>query len=331
MERVMPAASLRVSKPVLDAISAGEPVVALESTVITHGLPRPRNLEAGMRLEEVVRSAGAMPATVGVLGGTLVVGLDADELAHLAAADADKASTWNLAAICARGADAGTTVATTLFAAHRAGIAVFATGGIGGVHEPPPDRVDGAITTFDESGDLDALARYPVLTVCAGPKSILDAAATLERLETRGVSVVGYRTEKLAGFLVPETALPVPASVDSPEAAAAVLRAQRDLGLPGSVLLCKPVSEGLSPDDFTALKARAQAELTANGVAGRDSTPFLLAALAELSQGRTVEVNTRLLEENVVLAAAVAAALAGERASAGRRANNDTPTREAIT
>lgn len=327
MGRVKIPASLRISKPVLDAISAGEPVVALESTVITHGLPRPRNLEAGKRLEQVVADAGALPATVGVIGGKVVVGLDADELAYLAAADADKASSWNLAALCARGADAGTTVATTLYAAHLAGVDVFATGGIGGVHAAP----------FDESADLDALARYDLVTVCAGPKSILDAAATLERLESRGVSVVGYRTERLAGFLVPETGLPVPSTVTSPRGAADVLRAQRDLGLPGGVLLCKPVSSGLSAEEFAGLRERAEAELAAGHVTGRDTTPFLLSALARLSDGRTVEANTRLLEENAVLAAEVAAALAGARSvarsSAGSVERGDplTSTRKAIT
>lgn len=311
MGRVTSHARLRISERVLDAIAAGEPVVALESTVITHGLPRPRNLEAGVRLEETVAVAGALPATVGVVGGTLVVGLDRDELAYLATADADKASTWNLAAICARGGDAGTTVATTLFAADAAGIAVFATGGIGGVHRAP----------FDESADLDALARFPMLTVCAGPKSILDATATLERLESRGVSVVGYRSDKLAGFLVPETRLPVPATVWSTEEAAAVLITQRELGMAAGVLLCKPVSRGLAREEFDALETRAQAELESRGVVGRDTTPFLLSTLAALSGGRTVEVNTRLLEENATLAAAVASALAGataaERASIG--------------
>jgi len=341
MDRVMSGASLRVSKAVQDAISAGRPVVALESTVITHGLPRPRNLEAGRRLEEVVRQAGALPATVGVVDGALVVGLDAEELAYLASTDADKASTWNLAAICARGASAGTTVATTLFAASRAGIDVFATGGIGGVHgevpfEAGPEEGVGPTAAtgaagFDESADLDALARYSVLTVCAGPKSILDAAATLERLESRGVSVLGYRTDKLAGFLVPETELPVPATVSAPAGAAAVLRTQRELTLPGGVLLCKPVSGGLSPSDFAALKARALRDLAAIGIAGREATPFLLAALADLSEGRTVEVNTRLLEENATLAAEVARALAGEHVAARPPAENDTQTRKAIT
>lgn len=274
--------------------------MALESTVLTHGLPRPRNLAAGQRLEAVVREVGAVPATVGVLRGEVVVGLSPSELTGLAEAEgADKASLWNLAAVVARGADAGTTVATTLWAAHVAGIDVFATGGIGGVHDAP----------FDESADLAALARYPIVTVCAGPKSILDASATLERLETAGVPVVGYRSDELAGFLVSLTDLKLPARVESAAQVASLLRAQRELGLSSGVVLSNPVSDGMSQAEFASLKERAEAELASRGIRGRDSTPFLLAELARLSGGRTVEVNTRLLEENARLAAQVAAAL----------------------
>lgn len=306
-------APIRIGQRVREALRADLPVVALESTVITHGLPRPRNLEAAQRLESVVEEAGAVPATIGVLAGEVVVGLDANELEHLARADAEKVSLWNLAAVVARRADAGTTVAVTLWAAHQAGLDVFATGGIGGVHDVP----------FDESADISALARFPVLTVCAGPKSILDASATLERLETAGVPVVGYRSSRLAGFILRETDLPLPARVDSPEEAAAVLQAQRRLGLSSGVVLSNPVSSGLAPDEFDALRERAEEELRARGVRGRDATPFLLAELARISGGRTVEVNTRLLEENAALAAQVAAAcrrLAGDTRPVGGRA-----------
>ena len=303
----------RLGTRVRDALEVGAPVVALESTVITHGLPRPRNLGAARRLEAVVAGAGAVPATVGVLHGEVVVGLGGAELERLAAADADKASLWNLAAVVARRADAGTTVAATLWAAHRAGIDVFATGGIGGVHDVP----------FDESADIAALARYPVLTVCAGPKSILDARATLERLESAGVPVVGYRSDTLAGFLVPHTDLPLPARVGTPEDAAAVLLAQRGLGLSSGVVLSNPVSDGLHAEELDALRRRAEAELRARGVRGRDATPFLLAELARLSDGRTVDVNARLLEENAALAAQVAVAyrrLASAASPVGGRA-----------
>ncbi len=300
------ARKVRTSDEVRAALERGAPVVALESTVVTHGLPRPRNLELARRLEAVVRDEGAVPATIGVVGGDLVIGLVDAELERLAAGGADKASLWNLGALCAKGSDAGTTVATTLFAAHLAGIAVFATGGIGGVHDAP----------FDESADLPALARYSVLTVCAGPKSILDAAATVERLETLGVAMVGYRSRTLAGFMIQTTNIPLPSSVDSPTEAAAVLSAQRDLGLGAGVLLSNPVSEGLSQEEFDDLLARANRGAKEAGIHGRDTTPYLLGALAELSEGRTVEVNLRLLEENARLAAAVAA----EFAATGGRA-----------
>ncbi len=284
-------------------------MVALESTIVTHGLPRPRNLELARRLESVVREEGGVPATLGVVGGDLVVGLSDSELERLASGAADKASLWNLGALLARGADAGTTVATTLLGAQLAGISVFATGGIGGVHDAP----------FDESADLPALARYSVLTVCAGPKSILDASATLERLETLGVPVVGYRSDTLAGFLVENTDLSLPTRVDTAKEAAAILAANRDLGLEQGVLLSNPVSQGLSRSDFDQLLARANEKAHAAGVRGREATPFMLASLAELSEGRTVEVNLRLIEENTRLATAVAAAITATGGGARRR------------
>lgn len=292
-------AAIRISKRVSDALSARKPVVALESTVVTHGLPRPRNLEAARAVEAVVVAAGAVPATIGIVGGQLIVGLEPAELKYLAEADAEKASLWNLASIVARGADAGTTVATTLHAAAKAGIDVFATGGIGGVHAAP----------YDESADLDALATYSLVTVCAGPKNILDVAATLERLETRGVAVVGYRSDNLAGFTVPLTELSVPARVESAAQAAAVLVAQRQLGLKQGVLLSNPVSSGLAPTAFGAAMEQAQREAVAQGISGARSTPYLLDALARLSGGATLQANTRLLEENAALAARVAGAL----------------------
>jgi len=299
MALVTSRAALRISKRVSDALSAGEPVVALESTVVTHGLPRPRNLKAAEAVEAVVAAEGAVPATVGVIGGDVIVGLEREELRYLADSNADKASLWNLASIVARRADAGTTVATTLHAAALAGIDVFATGGIGGVHD----------SAFDESADLEALANYPLLAVCAGPKNILDVPATLERLESRGVAVAGYRSDTLAGFTVPRTDLPVPARVDDPDEAAALLLAQRGLGLRAGVLLSNPVSSGVSPDAFEAAKLEADREARAQGISGARSTPFMLAALARMSGGNTVAANTRLLEENAALAAKVAAAV----------------------
>ena len=300
---------VRLSNEVRDALQKGAPVVALESTIVTHGLPRPQNLELAQRLESVVREEGGIPATTGVVGGDLVVGLSAAELERLAFGDADKASLWNLGALLAKGADAGTTVATTLLAAHLAGVSVFATGGIGGVHD----------ADFDESADLPALARYSVLTVCAGPKSILDARATTERLETLGVALVGYRSDNLAGFLVQQTDIELPSRVDTAKEAAAVLAANRDLGLDQGVLLSNPVSQGLSQADFDELLDRANEKARQAGVRGRAATPFMLSSLAELSEGRTVEVNLRLVEENTRLATAVATAIAATGGSARRR------------
>jgi pseudouridylate synthase len=291
---------IRVADHVAAALADRRPVVALESTVLTHGLPRPANLDLALRLEAVVREAGAVPATIGMLDGHIVVGLDGAQLDRLAHAAVDKATSWNLAAIVARGGSAGTTVATTLHVAAAAGIEVFATGGIGGVHHEP----------FDESADLGALARYPLVTVAAGPKSVLDAAATLERLETLGVPVLGWRSDRLAGFHVPLTRLPVPVRVERAADVAAVFRAHRALGLPGGVLVSQPVAEGLDADAVAAWTRDARATVHAAGHRGKDVTPALLAAIAEGSVGQTVTVNLRLLEANARLAAAVAAALA---------------------
>lgn len=296
----MAGVNLRIAPPVRKALDRRAAVVALESTLITHGLPRPRNLELARQLEEDVRQAGAVPATVGVIGGECVVGLNDGELERLAAGGADKASTWNLAALVARGADAGTTVATTLHLAAAAGIAVFATGGIGGVHDAP----------YDESADLAALARSRLVTVCAGPKSILNARATLERLESAGVPVVGYRSSRLAGFHLPTTDLPLATRVEDAEGIAALFRAQSDLDLPQGVLVSNPVSKGLDADALEGWLRTAEERAREAGVSGRDATPFLLDALARLSDGRTVEVNVRLLRENAVLAAEIARALA---------------------
>jgi len=297
---MIPPVTVRIAPPVRQALDAGGAVVALESTVLTHGLPRPRNLELARGLERTVRDAGATPATIAVIAGDVVVGARDDELVRLAEGPADKASLWNLAAVCAAGRDAGTTVATTLHAARLAGIEVFATGGIGGVHDAP----------FDESADLAALATTPLVTVCAGPKSILDAAATLERLESAGVAVVGFRSDRLAGFHLPLTDLPLPARADTPEEIAAIQRAQARLGLRQALLVSNPVSSGLDPDALSAWLAAARQDAVRAGVRGKDATPTLLDALARHSNGATVEVNLRLLHENAALAARIAVALA---------------------
>lgn len=293
---------IQVAAPVASALAEGRPVVALESTVLTHGLPRPRNLELARALERAVRARGAVPATVGVLDGALHVGLDRAQTERLAlgAEPVAKASPWNLAALVASGRPAGTTVATTLHAAAAAGVRAFATGGIGGVHPEP----------FDESADLAALARYPLVTVCAGAKSVLDVPATLERLETAGVPVLGWRSDALAGFHVPLTDLPVAARVDDAESVARTFLAHRALGLPGGLLLSQPVDPGLDPADLARWLEAARADVRARAVRGKDVTPALLAALAARSDGATVDVNVRLLEANARLAADVAVAIA---------------------
>jgi pseudouridylate synthase len=293
--------SLRIAPLVAAALAREDAVVALESTVLTHGLPRPQNLELASELEGIVRKAGAVPATVGVLQGELVVGLDEAELGYLAQAEADKASPWNLAALIASGKNAGTTVAATIHAAARAGIKVFATGGIGGVHRGE---------SFDESADLKALAEAPMIVVCSGAKSILDVAATLERLESLGVAVIGYRSDYLAGFYSSKTRLPLPARADSPEEIARIYGVQQRLGLKGALLVSNPVSLGL--DEVSVEGWLRQALGEAGGLKGKEVTPFLLSRLSELSGGRSLEVNLRLLKENSRLAAEIARALAKE-------------------
>lgn len=289
------------------AIASAQAVVALESTVMTHGLPRPQNLELARSLEAVIRSADAVPATIGVVRGELVIGLTSEEMEELANHDAEKASLWNLAALCAGGKHAGTTVATTLHGAALAGIRVFATGGIGGVHSEP----------YDESADLIALSRHPIVTVCAGPKSILDVRATLERLESLGVPIVGYQSDLLAGFHVPLTAHSIPNRADSPEAIARILNTQIELELRQGILVSNPVSEGLDEGRLSEWINEAYTRAYARGKRGKDITPFLLSELAELSNGETVTVNLRLLQENAQLAAAIARALVSAPQGAG--------------
>jgi len=272
-------------------------VVALESTVITHGLPVPVNLETARRLEAAVREEGATPATIGILEGEVRVGLDPNELEALATRnEVEKASLWNLAAVVARRRWAGTTVAATAYLAARAGIRVFATGGIGGVHPVP----------FDESSDLLGLSRTPVAVVSSGPKSILDLAATLERLESYGVGVVGFKTMFLPAFHSPDSPFELPATVWSEAEAAAAWRAARALGLESATLVFHPVSEGIPYRQVKAWVDRANEEARAAGIGGKDLTPYLLRRLGELSEGRTDEVNLRLLEENARLAARIA-------------------------
>lgn len=294
---------VRCSAAVRQAVERGAAVVALESTVLAHGLPRPRNLEVGRALEAEVRGAGAVPATVAVLGGTPVVGLSDAEVEHIATAPhVAKLSTRELPVAAARGADGATTVAATLWLAHRAGVPVFATGGIGGVHR-------GALP--DVSADLLELARTPMLVVCAGAKAILDLPATREALETQGVLVVGWQTDEMPAFYSRSSGLPVDARADSAAEVAALWRAQRALGLPGALLLCvpPPAAAALPAAEVERAVADALARAERDKVWGKQITPFLLRAVAERTGGRALEANVALLRQNARIAAAMAVAL----------------------
>ena len=287
------------------ARAAGRPVVALESTLISHGLPRPDNSRIAREIERRVREAGAVPATIGMVGGRIVVGLDDAQLDRLASGEGvAKLSVRDLAVAAAAGADGATTVASTSAIAARAGIEVFATGGLGGVHRH----------AFDESADLTTLARTPIAVVCAGVKSILDVGATLERLETLGVSVVGYRTRRFPGFYLSDAGYDLDWSADTPEQLAAILRARRDQGVhDGGLVVANPlpVDEQLDPEVHDRVLAEGLARLEQAGITGKAVTPFLLAYFHEATAGVSRAVNVRIVLRNAELAARIAAALAG--------------------
>lgn len=295
-----------VAPDIAAGLDQGRPVVALESTIITHGMPFPANAETALAVEAEVREAGALPATIALVEGRCRVGLDATALRALAAQrDAAKASRRDLALLAARGATAGTTVAATMFLAARAGIAIFATGGIGGVHR-------GAADSFDISADLLELAASPVAVVCAGCKSILDIPKTLEVLETQGVPVLGYGTHTFPAFYALDSGCTVEHRCDTPEQVAAVIRAQRALGLSGGMLIANPIpaEHALPAAEIDAAIARAVGEGLRRGIAGKAVTPFLLQHLVELTVGRSLAANMALIRNNARLAARIAAALA---------------------
>ncbi len=298
---------LAVSSEVRDALSGGRAVVALESTIITHGMPYPENLATARAVEAGVRSGGAVPATIAVLDGRLQVGLDGRALERLAETGlrASKASRRDLAAVLVSGGTAGTTVATTMIAAHLAGIAVFATGGIGGVHR-------GAEQTFDVSADLTELARTPVAVVCAGAKSILDIPKTLEVLETQGVPVLGYRTDLFPAFFARSSGHRVDRRVESAADVARMIAVSRDLGLTGGMLIANPIPEADALDAVVMESRIAQAidEAERAGVSRKDLTPFLLGRIVELTDGRSLAANIALVKNNVAVAAEIAVALA---------------------
>ncbi len=296
------------------ALAAGAPVVALESTLIAHGMPWPHNLETGRRLEAEVRRHGAVPATIAVLGGRLKVGLSAAELEGLARGGARvaKVSRRDLALLVATGADGATTVAATMIVAALAGIKVFATGGIGGVHR-------GAERSFDISADLLELAQTPVAVVCAGAKSILDLGLTLEVLETHGVPVIGYRCSSLPAFYVRDSGHALAQRLDQPEALALAMHAHWQLGLKGGLVIANPIpaQHEMPRERIDAAIDQALAEAAAQGIQGKASTPFLLARVADLTGGDSLAANIALVLNNAGLAAQVALAYVALNRAAG--------------
>ena len=298
---------LDVAPEVREALAAGRPVVALESTIISHGMPYPKNVETALLVEQTIRDNGAVPATIAVIGGRLKAGLSREEIEYLGKAGRSvaKASRRDLPALVARGADGATTVATTMIIAHMAGIRIFATGGIGGVHR-------GAEVTMDISADLEELAQTPVMVVCAGAKSILDLGLTLEYLETKGVPVLGYGTEELPAFYTRQSGFRVDYRVDSPEELAAIYRAQRDMDYRGGMLVTNPIPAEYAMDKAVIDKAIDEALRAAEeqGIRGKETTPFLLAKVVELTGGNSLEANIQLVLNNARLASLTAAALA---------------------
>ncbi len=298
--------ALRVFAPVADALAWSRPVVALESSVLAQGLPVPANREAAERMTAAAARAGALAAITAVIQGICTLGVDGDELERLLQRDGiRKVSARDLPVALAQRADGATTVAASLAIAGAAGATVFATGGIGGVHRDAP---------FDESGDLDELARAPMIVVCAGAKSILDLAATLERLETLGITVVGYRTDELPGFFTRTTGLRLPARAESAQEVAAIHRAARALGRTQATLVVQPPPADVALDQAVVDLAvdRALGEARENGISGAALTPFLLAAVERATGGLSLKTNLALLEENAFLAGSIAVALADD-------------------
>jgi len=306
--------AIRYGEHVARARRSGRPVVALESTIISHGLPHPDNLRVAREIEQTVRDNGAVPATIGMIGGELVAGLDDDQIKHLALAEGvAKLSVRDLAVAAARRTDGATTVAATSAVAAAAEIGVFATGGLGGVHRE-------ASVTFDESADLVTLARTPIVVVCAGVKSILDVGATLERLETLGVAVAGYGTKRFPGFFITDGGFDIDWQLDSPEQVADVIRARADQGVgAGALILANPLPADQQLDP--ALHDRTLAEglelLARDHITGKAVTPFLLAHFHESTEGQSLAVNVRIILRNAALAARIAVATAPAPAPLG--------------
>ncbi|MBE0532154.1 MAG: pseudouridine-5'-phosphate glycosidase [Rhodospirillales bacterium] len=304
---------LTLHPEVAEALAAGQPVVALESTLIAHGLPKPLNVETARAAEAAVRAADAQPATIAVIGGRIRVGLDAAAIERLAEDPAvEKTSLADLGALIAGGGSGATTVAATMFCAHLAGIRVFATGGIGGVHR-------GAGASFDVSADLDALARFPVAVICSGAKAILDIGATLEVLETRGVPVIGLATDVFPAFWAADSGFPAPRRAATAREAAAFADAHWRLGLTSGLVIANPppAAVALPPEVMEKAVAVALAEAEAVGVAGKRLTPWLLSRVAEITDGHSLAANTALIAANAGAGGEVAVAYAALAAGAG--------------
>ena len=297
---------LDIADEVADALRRGAAVVALESTIISHGMPYPENVETALRVERAVREGGAIPATVAILGGRLKVGLADEEIRHLGECGQAviKTSRRDIPFVVSRGADGATTVAASMILAAMAGIRVFATGGIGGVHR-------GVADTMDISADREELSVIDVAVVCAGVKSVLDIGRTLEYLETKGVAVVGYRTDRLPAFYTPSSDFAVDYRLDSAAEIAAALNAKREMGLAGGTVIANPVpaAHALDEREIDAVIEEALSEMKASGITGKDTTPFLLAKIAERTGGRSLRANIELVVNNARLAAEIARAL----------------------
>ena len=297
---------LSVAPEVKNALDKGKPVVALESTIISHGMPYPKNVETALNVEKIVREAGAVPATIAIIKGKMTVGLTAEQIAYLGkrGLDVPKASRRDLPVLLLKGEDGATTVTTTMIAASLAGIQVFATGGIGGVHR-------GAETTMDISADLEELAITPVMVVCAGAKSILDIGLTLEYLETKGVPVIGYKTKELPAFYTTHSGFQVDYRLDTPEEIAGAFQVKRDCGLMGGMLVANPIPEeyAMDLDYINANIDAAIRECEEKGIHGKETTPFLLDKIQKLTKGKSLEANIQLVYNNVRLGASIAKAM----------------------
>lgn len=293
---------VEASQEVKEALESGKPVVALESTIISHGMPYPKNVETALEVERIIRENGAVPATIGIIGGVLKAGLTEDEIDYMGKTSGiAKVSRRDINYIVSEKLDGATTVASTMIIAEMAGIRIFATGGIGGVHR-------GAETTMDISADLEELAGTDVAVVCAGAKSILDIGLTLEYLETKGVPVYGYGTEELPAFYTRKSGFKVDYRIDEPKEMAEVLKAKWDLGLKGGALIANPIPEAYSMDEAFITKVIEDAVTEANekGIKGKDTTPFLLAKIKEITGGDSLESNIQLVYSNAKVAAQVA-------------------------